>query len=158
MILLIFPIHFCFQLYFRGFCDTTKFIFSCDVITLLNHDDFGRNWIHCASQFRKIAAGIRNYFLPKKRFHASLSSQLSRLFRFLKVLENWIRQYFITYNLQTWFILTRSKQNWPLKWKEKSLLFLPASACRRDRVWFAFMWWRFPDRRVSGKTPRADHT
>ena len=108
----------------------------------------------------KIAAGIKKYFLPKKAFSPppSLSSQLSRLSRFLKVLENWIRQYFMTYNLRTWFILTRSKQNWPLKWKKKSLLFLPASACRRDRVWFAFIWWHFPDRRVSGKTPRADHT
>ena len=63
-----------------------------------------------------------------------MSSQLSRLSRFLKVLENWIRQYFMTYNLRTWFILTRSKQNWPLKWKQKSHLFLPAPSCRRDRV------------------------
>ena len=124
---------------------------------LLNHDGFGRNWIYCASRFHKIAAGIKKYFLPKKRFHASFSSQLSLLSRFLKVLKNRIRQYFITYNLKTRF-LTRSKQNWPLKWKKKSLLFLPASACRRDRVCFAFIWWHFPDRRVSGKTPRADHT
>ena len=60
--------------------------------------------------------------------------------------------------IRTWFILTRSKRNWPLQWKKKSLLFLPASACRRDRVWFAFIWWHFPDRKVSGKTLRADHT
>ena len=148
---------FFFIFIFAAFAIQTKFIFSCDGITLLNHDGFGRNWIYCASRFRKIAAGIKKYFLPKKRFHASFSSQLSRLSRFLKVLENRIRQYFITYNLKTWF-LTRSKQNWPLKWKKKSLLFLPASACRRDRVWFAFIWWHFPDRRVSGKTPRMDHT
>ena len=151
VILLIFPIHFCFISIFAVFAIQTKFIFSCDGITLLNHDGFGRNWIYCASRFRKIAARIKIYFLPEKRFHASFPSQLSR---FLKVLENWIRQYFITYNLQTWFILTKSKQNW----KKKSLLFLPASACRRDRVWFAFIWWHFPGRRVSGKTPRADHT
>ena len=147
VILLIFPIHFFFIFIFAAFAIQTKFIFSCDGITLLNHDGFGRNWIYCASRFRKIAAGIKKYFLPKKAFSPppSLSSQLSRLSRFLKVLENWIRQYFMTYNLRTWFILTRSKQNWPLKWKKKSLLFLTASA------------WHFPDRRVSGKTPGADH-
>ena len=50
------------------------------------------------------------------------------------------------------------KQNWPLQWKNKSLLFLPSSACRSDRIWFAFIWRHLPDRRVSGKTPRADHT
>ena len=108
--------------------------------------------------FAKLLRKLKKYFLPKERFHASFSSQLSRLSRFLKVLENWIRKYFITYNLKTWFILTRTKQNWPMKWKKKSLLFLPASTCRRDRVWFAFIWWHFPDGRVSGKTPRADHT
>ena len=120
MILLIFLIHFFFSSIFPAFAIQTEFIFSCDGITLLNHEGIGRNWIYCASRFRKIAAGIKKYFLPKKRFHASFSSQLSRLSRFLKVLENRIRQYFITYNLKTWF-LTRSKQNWPLKWKKKSL-------------------------------------
>ena len=30
--------------------------------------------------------------------------------------------------------------------------------CRRDRDWFAFIWWHFPDRRVLGKTPRVNHT
>ena len=105
---------------FAAFAIQTKFMLSCDGITLLNHDGFGRNWIYCASRFRKIAAGIKKYFLPKKRFHASFSSQLSHLSRFLKVLENKIRQYFITYNLKTWF-LTRSKQKWSLKWKKKSL-------------------------------------
>ena len=144
---------------FAAFVIETKFIFSCDGISLLNHDGFGRNWMYCALRFRKVAAGIIKHFLPKKRFHASFSDQLSRLSRFLKVLEIWIRQYFIfTYNLKTWFILTRSKQNWPLKWKKKSLLFLPASAYQRDRVWFAFIWRHSPDRKVSGKTPHADHT
>ena len=157
MILLIFPIYFFFISIFAAFAIQTKFIFSCDGITLLNHDGFGRNWIYCASRFRKIAAGIKKYFLPKKRFHTSFSSQLSLLSRFLKVLKNRIRQYFITYNLKTWF-LTRSKQNRPLKWKKKSLLFLPASACRRHRVCFAFIWWHFPDSRVSGETPHTDHT
>ena len=107
--------------------------------------------------FAKSLRELKNIFFQKKRFHISFSSQSSHLSRFLKVLENRIRQYFITYNLKTWF-LTRSKQNWPLKWKKKSLLLLPASAYRRDRVCFAFIWWHFPDRWVSGKTPRADHT
>ena len=87
-------------------------------------------------------------FSSKKAFLPSLSSQLSSLSRFLKVLENWVRQYFITYSLKTWFMLTRSKQNWPLKWKNKSLLFLPPSASWHDRVWFAFIWWHFTDRRA----------
>ena len=106
---------------FAAFAIQTKFMFSCDGIAPLNQDGFGKNWIYCASRFRKIAAEIKKYFLAKKLFHASFSSQLSRLSRFLKVLENRIRQYFITYNLKTWFILTRTKQNWPLKWKKKSL-------------------------------------
>ena len=130
------------------------------VLTLLfNHDGFGRNWTILLRDFAKSLRELKNSVSSKKAFSRppSLSSQLSRLYRFLKVLEHWIRQYFITYNLRTWFILTRSKQNWPLKWKKKSLLFLTASACRRDRVWFAFIWWHFPDRMVSGKTPRADH-
>ena len=121
MILLIFPIHFFFISIFAAFAIQTKFMFSCDGIAPLNQDGFGKNWIYCASRFRKIAAEIKKYFLAKKLFHASFSSQLSRLSRFLKVLENRIRQYFITYNLKTWFILTRTKQNWPLKWKKKSL-------------------------------------
>ena len=94
---------------FAAFAIQTKFIFSCDGITLLNHDGFGRNWIYCSSRFRKIAVGIKKYFLPKMRFHASFSNQLSRLSRFLKVLENRIRQYFITYNLKTWFWPDRNK-------------------------------------------------
>ena len=161
VILLIFPIQFFFIFIFAAFTIQTKFIFSCDGIRLLNHDGFGGNWIYpcCASRLRKIAARIKNISFQKSIFSSpSLSSQLSRLSRFLTVLENWIRQCFITYSLKTWLILTRSKQNWPLKGKKKSFSFLPASACRRDRVWFAFIWWHFPDRRVSGKTPRTDHT
>ena len=78
-----------------------------------------------------------NFFSTKKALLLSVSSQLSRLSRFLNVLENWTRQYFITYSLKIWFILTRSKQNWPLKWKNKSLLFLPSSACVASvSVWF----------------------
>ena len=41
--------------------------------------------------FAKSLREFKKYFLPKKRFHASFSSQLSRLSRFLKVLENRIR-------------------------------------------------------------------
>ena len=62
-------------------------------------------------------------FSIKKALSLSVSSQLSRLSRFLNVLENWTRQYFITYSLRTWFILAISKQNWPLKWKNKSFYF-----------------------------------
>ena len=63
------------------------------------------------------------FFSIKKALSLSVSSQLSRLSRFLNVLENWTRQYFITYSLRTWFILAISKQNWPLKWKNKSFYF-----------------------------------
>ena len=38
--------------------------------------------------FAKLLRELKKYFLPKKRFHSSFSSQLSRLSRFLKVLEN----------------------------------------------------------------------
>ena len=38
--------------------------------------------------FAKSLLELKKYFLPKKHFHASFSSQLSRLSRFLKVLEN----------------------------------------------------------------------
>ena len=142
MILLTFPIHFFFISIFAAFAKQTKFIFSCDGITLLNHDGFERNWIYCSSRFRKIAVGIKKYFLPKMRFHASFSNQLSRLSRFLKVLENRIRQYFITYNPKTWFILTRSKQNWPLKWKKTSLdgFGLPTRSCLFCFHMMTFSW------------------
>ena len=107
---------------------------------LLNHDGFGRNWTIVLRDFAKSLRELKNIFFQKRRFHLHLHCRVN-----------------YTYNLRTWFILTRSKQNWLLKWKKKSLLFLPALACRRDRVWFAFIWWHFPNRRVSGKTPRADH-
>ena len=60
VILLIFPIQFLFIFIFAAFAIQIKLIFSCDGITLLNHDVFGRNWIYpyCASRFRKIDAGI----------------------------------------------------------------------------------------------------
>ena len=149
VILLIFPIHFFFSSIFAAFAIQTKFIFSCDGITLLNQDGFGRNWIYCASRFRKIAAGIKKYFLPKKRFHASFSSQLSRLSRFLKVL--------FTYNLKNpIFDKIETKLTSEME-KEKPFIFagfgLPTRSCL-----FCFIWWHFPDRRVSGKTPRTDHT
>ena len=38
--------------------------------------------------FAKSLRELKKYFLPKKHFHASFSSQLSRLSRFLKVLES----------------------------------------------------------------------
>ena len=50
---------------------------------------------------RDFAKSLRELKKIFFQFHASFSSQLSRLSRFLKVLENRIRQYFITDNLKT---------------------------------------------------------
>ena len=104
------------------------FIFAAFAMTALKETQYIRTALRDFAKW----TGIK-FFSTKKALLLSVSSQLSRLSRVLNVLENWTRKYFITYSLKIWFILTRSKQNWPLKWKNKSLLFLPSSACRSDR-------------------------
>ena len=152
------PIFFIFI--FAAFAIQTKFSFSCDGITVPNHDGLEETE-HIRIALRDFAKSLRelkNIFL-KNRFFTFIVESIVSFISFSKgPWELNKTMCFITYSLKTWFIMTRSKQNWSLKWKKKSLLFLPASACRRDRVWFAFIWWHFPDRRVSGKTPRMDHT
>ena len=152
------PIFFIFI--FAAFAIQTKFSFSCDGITVLNHDGLEETE-HIRIALRDFAKSLRelkNIFVQNRFFTFIVESIVSFISFSKGPWELNKTMCFITYSLKTWFIMTRSKQNWSLKWKKKSLLFLPASACRRDRVWFAFIWWHFPDRRVSGKTPRMDHT
>ena len=57
---------FFFQLYFRGFfAIQTKFIFSCDGTTLLNHDGFGRKYFLIPAAILRNREAQYIQFLPK---------------------------------------------------------------------------------------------
>ena len=54
----------------------------CLIVTALEETEY-----IALRDFAKLLRELKKYFLSKKRFHASVSSQLSRLSRFLKVIE-----------------------------------------------------------------------
>ena len=117
VILLIFPIHFFFSSIFAAFAIQTKFIFSCDGITLLNHDGLEETE-HIRIALRDFAKSLRelkNIFVQNRFFTFIVESIVSFISFSKGPWELNKTMCFITYSLKIWFIMTRSKQNWPLR-------------------------------------------